>query len=418
MKNHLISRRSVLAGTAAAGALSLTGFPARAEVKWKKYAGTKLEVILAKGPRGDNLQKNIKEFTELTGIQVESEQIPEQQQRQKAVIELASGKPSFDVIHLSYHVQKRQFEKAGWLADMSGYMKDPNLTAPDLVESDFSAAGLQYAKNDKGQMLSLPWSVDYFILYYNKELFQKKGVAVPKTFDEMVAAAEKLTDAKEGTFGFVGRGLRNANMTLWTNFFLNYGGEFLDNKGNILTDGPEAIEATKLYQTLLTKVAPPGVAGFNWMESMASFTQGRSAMWIDGVGWAPPLEDPAASRIVGKVGYTVVPAGTQGTIFGDLWRRPRHRRRQQEQGSRLSALPMGGLEGAGRAAAAGRRRRAVPQFHPQRSRDPEGREDAEGMAAVGDRFRQDQQARPARYHPGRRIPRSRRRRHHLYPRGR
>jgi multiple sugar transport system substrate-binding protein len=314
------TRRSVLAGTLATGALGLTGFPARAEVQWKKYAGTKLEVILAKGPRGDNLQKNIKEFTDLTGIQVESEQIPEQQQRQKAVIELASGKPSFDVIHVSYHVQKRQFEKGGWLADMSGYLKDPNLTAPDLVESDFSAAGLQYARNDKGEMHSLPWSVDYFILYYNKEMFAKKGVAVPKTFDEMVDAAEKLTDPKEGTFGFVGRGLRNANMTLWTNFFLNYGGEFLDAKGNILTDGPEAIEATKLYQRLLTKVAPPGVSGFNWMESMASFTQGRSAMWIDGVGWAPPLEDPAASRIVGKVGYTMVPAGPKGqysATYGD-----------------------------------------------------------------------------------------------------
>ncbi|MCA6106813.1 ABC transporter substrate-binding protein [Bradyrhizobium cenepequi] len=320
MTDHQISRRQLLAGTAAAGALSLTGFPARADVDWKKYNGTKLEVILAKGPRGDNLQKYIKEFTALTGIQVESEQIPEQQQRQKCVIELASGKPSFDVIHLSYHVQKRQFEKAGWLADISGYLKDPNLTPPDLVETDFSAAGQQYAKNDKGQMLSLPWSVDYFILYYNKELFRKKGVEVPKTLDEMVVAAEKLTDSKEGIFGFVGRGLRNANMTMWTNFYLNYGGEFLDSKGNILTDGPEAIEATKLYQRLLTKSAPPGVAGFNWMESMASFTQGRSAMWIDADGWAPPLEDPTASRVVGKVGYTLVPAGPKGAFsstYGD-----------------------------------------------------------------------------------------------------
>ncbi|MGY2986707.1 ABC transporter substrate-binding protein [Bradyrhizobium sp. USDA 4508] len=320
MSHHLISRRQMLAGTAAAGAVGLTGFPARADVNWKKHSGTTLEVILAKGPRGDNLQKYIKEFTELTGIKVESEQIPEQQQRQKCVIELSSGKPSFDVVHLSYHVQKRQFEKAGWLADMSGFLKDPSMTPPHLVESDFSAAGLQYARNDKGQMLSLPWSVDYFILYYNKELFQKKGVEVPKTLEEMAIAAEKLTDPKEGIYGFVGRGLRNANMAMWTNFYLNYGGEFLDAKGNILTDGPEAIEATKLYQRLLTKCAPPGVAGFNWMESMASFTQGRSAMWIDADGWAPPLEDPAASRVVGKVGYTLVPAGPKGkfsSTYGD-----------------------------------------------------------------------------------------------------
>src|SRR6266568_1220265 len=219
MKDILVSRRAVLAGTAA-GALGLSGFPARAaEPQWKKFAGTTLEVIFAKGPRGELLQKHVAEFTEL-----------------------ASGRPSFDVIHLSYHVQKRQFEKAGWLADMSGFMKDPGLTTSDLTESDFTAAGLQFAKTDKGSMHSLPWSVDYFILYWNKEIFQKKGVAVPRTFDEMVAAADKLTDPKEGIFGFVGRGLRNANMTLWTNLFLNYGGEFLDAKGNILTDGPEAIE--------------------------------------------------------------------------------------------------------------------------------------------------------------------------------
>src|SRR5512140_2306753 len=146
------SRRSLLQGTLAASALSLTGFPARADVQWKKYAGTTIEANLIKGPRGELLQKYASEFTELTGIKVESEVIPEQQQRQKAVIELTSGKPSFDVIHVSYHVQKRQFEKAGWLANLSPYMKDPALADPSLSESDFSAAGLQYARNDKGEL--------------------------------------------------------------------------------------------------------------------------------------------------------------------------------------------------------------------------------------------------------------------------
>ena len=320
MANFGPSRRSLLQGTLAASALSLTGFPARAEVQWKKYAGTTIEANLIKGPRGELLQKYASEFTELTGIKVESEVIPEQQQRQKAVIELTSGKPSFDVVHVSYHVQKRQFDKAGWLADLTPFMNDPNLTTPDLKVDDFSAGGLKFARNEKGEMRSLPWSVDYFILYWNKELFAKKGLAAPKTLDDMVAAAEKLNDPANGIYGFTGRGLRNANMTLWTNFFLDYGGEFLDAKGNILTDGPEAIEATKLYQHLLTKTAPPGVAGFNWMESMASLTQGRAAMWIDADGWAPPIEDPNASRVVGKIGYSLVPAGPKGqysATYGD-----------------------------------------------------------------------------------------------------
>ena len=108
-------------------------------------------------------------------------------------------------------------------------------------------------------------------------------------------------------------------MALWTNFFLNYGGEFLDDKGNILTDGLDGIAATTYYQKLM-KFAPPGVAGFNWMESMASFTQGRAAMWIDADGWAPPIEDPNASRVVGKTGYALVPAGPKGeysVTYGD-----------------------------------------------------------------------------------------------------
>ena len=169
-------------------------------------------------------------------------------------------------------------------------------------------------------------------------------------------------------------------MTLWTNFFLDYGGEFLDAKGNILTDGPEAIEATKLYQTLLTKVAPPGVAGFNWMESMASFTQGRVGD-VDRrrrLGAAAGRSGRVAHRRQGRLRRGA--GGTEGPVFGDLWRRHRHRGGQQEEGSRLSAVPVGGLEAQGaRLLQAGG---GVP-FRNSILNDAEvqqGREDAEGMA--------------------------------------
>ncbi|MFC7399535.1 ABC transporter substrate-binding protein [Chelatococcus sp. GCM10030263] len=315
-----MTRRTMLTGTLAAGALGMAGLPALADPQWKKFAGTTLGVNLIKSPRGDLLEKYAKEFTDLTGIEVESEQIPEQQQRQKAVIELTSGRPSFDVVHLSYHVQKRQFEKAGWLADLTPFLKNPDLTAPDLTEADFSSAGLLYAKDPQGALRSLPFSVDYWIIYWNQDLFAKKGLEYPKNFEELVRVAEALTDPSERTFGFVARGLRNANVPVWSSFLLGYGGDFLDAQGNLTTDSPEAVEGAKLYQRLLTKAAPPGIAGFNWAECQSAFLQGKVGMWLDGVGFAPPLEDPTKSRIVGKVGYGVMPAGPKAqasATFGD-----------------------------------------------------------------------------------------------------
>ena len=90
--------------------------------------------------------------------------------------------------------------------------------------------------------------------------------------------------------------------------------------GDLATDSPEAIEGAKLYQRLLTKAAPQGVSGFNWSECQSAFLQGRAGMWLDGVGFAPPLEDPDKSRVVGKVGYGVMPKGPKAqasATFGD-----------------------------------------------------------------------------------------------------
>ncbi|MEK0085757.1 ABC transporter substrate-binding protein [Benzoatithermus flavus] len=314
------TRRSVLAGTTAMVSAAALARPARAAPDWRKFEGASIEVNLVKSPRGEVLQRHLKEFEDLTGITVGLEQIPEQQQRQKAVVELSSGRPSFDVVHLSYHVQKRLFEKGNWLADLGPYLADPSLADPALDTSDFSAAGLAYATAPDGKLHSLPLSVDYWIVYWNKELFEKKGLAYPATFDELVAAAEKLTDPDAGIYGFTARGMKNANVPVWTSFLLGYGVEPVTADGRLQTASPGAIEAARLYQRLLTRSAPPGVAGFNWNECQSAFLQGRIGMWLDGVGFAPPLEDPKKSRVVGKVGYGIVPKGPvaqASATFGD-----------------------------------------------------------------------------------------------------
>ena len=317
-------RRQLLqagAGATALGALSRFGAAyAQGAFDWKRFKGQKIEVFLVKSPRGDLLSKYHKEFEDLTGIEVGSEMIPEQQQRQKAVIEFNSGNPSFDVIALSYHVQKRQFAKNNWLTDLRPFINDASMAAPDLDFADFAKGGLNYAVEADGRVMSLPFNLDPWVVYYNKELFAAKGVAYPKTFAEMIDAAAKLNDPGKGVAGFVGRGLKNANVPVWSSFLLGYGGAFIDAKGKLLTDSAEAIEAAKMYQTLLAKSGPPGVAGFNWNEAQTLFLQGKAAMWLDGIGFAQPLEDPTKSRIVGKVGYGVMPAGPKAQVsalFGD-----------------------------------------------------------------------------------------------------
>jgi multiple sugar transport system substrate-binding protein len=308
----MIRRRTLLA--ASASALCAPAIVERANAQsafdWKQAKGTKLEVNLLKNPRGDVLQAHQKEFEELTGIKVGSEQIPEQQQRPKVAMEMSSGHPSFDVVTVSLHVQKRLIEKGRWMEDLRPLIADKSLTNPDLDMADFSPATIHAATGPDGKINVLPMNQDLFILYYNKEMFSQAGLEVPKTFDEMMTAAHKLTDKSKGVYGFTGRGVKNANVVLYDNILLGWDQETItpDDK-TLLTDTPAAIEAAQWYQKIMRECAPPGSVGFNWNECQTTFSQGRAAMWWDGIGFSAPLLDPAKSKIVNKVGFAPVPAG-------------------------------------------------------------------------------------------------------------
>ncbi|HXW27299.1 MAG TPA: extracellular solute-binding protein, partial [Xanthobacteraceae bacterium] len=320
-----VSRRSVLkAGAAALGALtpglSVPAALAQGGFDWTRYKGEHLEVSLTLGPRATLLQKYEKEFQELTGIDVGSEQVPEQQHRQKVAIEFSSGAPSFDVVTMAYHVQKQLYGRGKWLLDLRDFIKDPALTNPDFDFADYAKGAIDYATQKDGRLDTLPLNLDYFVIYWNKELFAAKGVEYPQSFPEIIEAARKLNDPGNGIAGWVARGLKNANLPPYLTFLLGYGVDSIDADLTMHMDGPEAVAAAKIYQQLNREFAPPGVTGFNWNECQTNFMLGRAAMWLDGIGFALPLEDATKSRVVGKVGYGVIPPGPKvqrSPLFGD-----------------------------------------------------------------------------------------------------
>ena len=309
----MIRRRRLLQASTALLAAPAIVARANAQSKfdWQQFKGQHIEVNYQLSPRGDVAKANMKKFEELTGISVGFEQIPEQQQRPKVAMEMATGHPSFDVVNVGMHVQKRLIEKAKWMIDLHPLIADGTLTNPDFDLADFSKPSMEVATGADGKLNVLPLNQDLFILFWNKALFAQKGLkGPPQTLDEMMTMAHQLTDTSKGVYGFVGRGLKNANMVLFDDILLKWDQATVTADGKtLLTDTPAAIEAGKWYQTIMRECAPPGVIGYNWNECQTSFMQGKIGMWMDGVGFAPPLLDPKVSKITDHVGFGVMPAG-------------------------------------------------------------------------------------------------------------
>ena len=97
---------------------------------------------------------------------------------------------------------------------------------------------------------------------------------------------------------------------LWSSYLLGTPQrDMIDANRQLITDTPDAVWAGETYKKFLRDVSPPGSIGFNWNECQTTFMQGRAAMWVDGIGFAAPLEDRTRSRVAGKVGYALVPRG-------------------------------------------------------------------------------------------------------------
>lgn len=303
-------------------ALSATLGAQAQSFNWQQAKGRTISVLAVKSPWSDYVGARVPEFEKLTGINVNLSVLPEQQSRQKLAIDFASGGATVDVFDTSLHVEKTRFSRAGWYENLAPYLQNRRLTDPRYSFGDFFTSARTAVRTSDGKVIGLPYKVDVQVLYYRKDLFAARGLAVPKTLDELTRAAQALHNPPS-QYGYAARGLKNANVFTLAMPMQFYGARYVNTSGAPQIGSAGTVKAITWYADALKKFAPPGVTSFNWSEVLGLFQQGQLAMFNDGIGFATQLEDPKSSRVAGKVGYALLPGNNAPATYNALAISPR-----------------------------------------------------------------------------------------------
>jgi len=126
------SPKYVFMAASIGAAIFMAGSPGSARADdskfdWKQATGTKLVVMLNKHPYADAIIKKLPEFKELTGIDVEFTETPEENYFDKLTTALASKNGNPDVFMTGTY-QLWDYASAGYMEPLDGYLNDPAQT--------------------------------------------------------------------------------------------------------------------------------------------------------------------------------------------------------------------------------------------------------------------------------------------------
>ncbi|MCL4830709.1 MAG: sugar ABC transporter substrate-binding protein [Caldilinea sp.] len=300
---------SLVAGCAApvsAPAPSAGQAPAAGEMP---YAGVTLRLVGANHPWQVAITPLLADFEAQTGIKVNFEALGEDQLNQKLTTEFTAGNSDIDVFMQRPLQEARVMQLNGWYEDLTNCVSDPDYDFADFADGAVGTTTVN------GVLTGVPIVTEQEVLYYRKDLLEAAGLEVPKTLDELKAAAEILTDRDNEMYGFVARGQRSPLVTQFSSFLYSMGGDWFDENRQATINTPEALAAIDLYGTLLREYGPPGVLNMSWPQAVAIFAQGNAALYTDASSIYSNMLDPEKSAVADKTGVAVFPAGPAGSIM-------------------------------------------------------------------------------------------------------
>ena len=200
------------------------------------------------------------------------------------------------------------FGEIDWMPNLvdSGIVCPVTDIMPQEYIDDFYPNVLE-AHSIDGQVYALPLYVGPYILYINKDLFEQAGLDVenpPETYDEMLECAEKLSELKDSegnpiyAFGQTTASVPVSGASL-TSMIFNFGGQVLDENGNLSIDNDGFKQAFEMLKLLDDKGYNPQNAKLKDLRNL--FALGRLAMYYDqswGFAGIKPINPEAESFTV------------------------------------------------------------------------------------------------------------------------
>lgn len=292
---------------------------------WKRYDGQEISVMLNEHPWTAGLKDHLPEFEELTGIDVSLNTYSEDLYTAKVEQAVRSNSaPGVYMLPMD-DFAATQFD-ADLIEPLTPYLESASLTGSDYDFDDFPTGLVDPGRFPAGaadaQIYEVPIATESYILFYNKEIVDEYlGGVVPETMDDLIAAAQKITDEGDGeVFGSVVRGVRSDGLRdTITGMVLNQWplDREIEAPYNVWFDGswdaprltdPSIVKGLSDYAALIA-AGPSNRFNIDWPDATSLFAQGKAAFFIDASVFGPGFEDPEASTVSGNVGYAALPTG-------------------------------------------------------------------------------------------------------------
>ncbi|MET1032296.1 ABC transporter substrate-binding protein [Domibacillus tundrae] len=227
------------------------------------------------GPDGPNMQKIVDGFNEKQDEYDVKLQIVPQSEYYKTVDLALNGQddaPELMIMHGDQIMTYAEQDVLKGLDDIVG----------DTVQKDQYHENAWKGAEVEGTTYGVPLDIHPLMFYWNKDLFKAAGLdpeSPPTNREEFIAAAQKLTKADEGQWGF-------ALPTLWPQQFIfptivyQNGGTLIEDKTADYTS-EAVVDALQFEKDLISKykVSPENVQQDG---ELTLFLQGKNAMHLNG----------------------------------------------------------------------------------------------------------------------------------------